>query len=75
MGDRTKLLSPLKRARMGLEQWIDLLPEDAQPAAGMAIDRLCEMAEREIEQAYYDGHKQRRDSEQIKALREATPPR
>lgn len=70
MGDRTRLHSPLKRARMGVEQWLEALPKDVQFDATSALDRLCEAAEREIEQAYFDGHNQRRWSEQIGAFRE-----
>lgn len=62
MGDRKDLHSPVRRARISVAVWIDVLPEDAQADAVMALDKLCDVAEREIEQAYFDGNNQHRDS-------------
>lgn len=73
MGDRKDLHSPLRRARLSVWTWIDLLPPDAQPDAHMALDKLCEVAEREIEQAYFDGHNQRREQQAATKIRASTP--
>jgi hypothetical protein len=53
--------SPLKRARIGVEIWLDLLPEDTKIDAKMALERLCEVAEKEIQQSYMDGDRHSRD--------------
>lgn len=73
MGDRKDLHSPVRRAKLGVMTWIDVLPKDAQTDAMMALDKLCEVAEREIEQAYFDGSNQRRDSAQARPFREPVP--
>lgn len=66
MADRNKLMSPLTRAKIGMDQWIEMLPKDVQCHAESSLERLCEVAFREIEQAYYDGHNQRANSERIR---------
>jgi hypothetical protein len=71
MADK-ELLSPLGRAKYGVLPWIDLLDKDARLEACMALDRLCQVAEREIDQAYRDGASNR--SEAVRASREAKPP-
>ena len=66
-----ELLSPLGRARLGVLPWIDLLDKDARLDACLTLDRLCQVAEREIEQAYLDGASNR--SEAVRASRIAKP--
>ena len=63
MGDRTRLHSPIQRARMGVEPWLEMLPKDVQFEALSSLERLCEAAFREVEQAYFDGHNQRANAE------------
>lgn len=53
MGDQVK--SPLRRAKLSVVIWLDILPKDAQLDAKMALDKLVDLAEREIEQAYFEG--------------------
>jgi hypothetical protein len=65
------LLSPLGRAKFGVLPWIDLLDKDARVEACMALDRLCQVAEREIDQAYRDGASNR--SESVRATRIPKP--
>ncbi|MGY3527299.1 hypothetical protein [Bradyrhizobium sp. USDA 4452] len=64
--------SPLRRARIGVEIWLDLLPEEARLDAKIALDKLCQIAEREIDSAYSDGSNNnwngRRAEETRKAL-------
>lgn len=57
-----ELNSPLRRARLGLIPWLDLLDKDSKLDACMALDKLCQVAEREIEQAYIDGAANRSSS-------------
>lgn len=72
MGDRKDLHSPVRRAKLGVLTWIDTtMPVDAQMDAKMALDHLCEVAEREIEQAYFDGNKQHQGSVQARQFRPA----
>ncbi len=59
MGDQVK--SPLRRARLSVIIWLDILPKDAQADAKMALDRLVDLAEKEIEQAYFAGQDLNRD--------------
>lgn len=56
MSDRKDLHSPIMRARIAVFRWIDALPKEAQPDAVMAVDKLVDVAGREIEQAYSDGY-------------------
>lgn len=56
MGDPKDLQSPLRRAKFGVMTWIDLLPDDPKMEAMMALEKLCDVAERQIEQAYFDGN-------------------
>jgi hypothetical protein len=70
MGDKNDLQSPLRRAKLGMYIWIELLPKEAQEIAVDALTALCTAAEREIEQAYFDGQKHRSsaiDSRQFRA--------
>lgn len=53
--------SPIQRAKIGVEIWLDLLPKDAKLDARMALEKLCEAADREIRQAYTDGDRHSRD--------------
>lgn len=69
MGDRSDLHSPLRRAQIGVRSWLDLLPKEVQSSAEMALDRLREVAEKEIEQAYFDGNNHRRDAQEANELR------
>lgn len=55
MSDRNELQSALMRAKFGILPWLDALPKDARLDAEMALNRLIEVANREIEQAYMDG--------------------
>jgi hypothetical protein len=71
MGDRKDLHSSLRRAKLGVLTWIDLLPKDAKMDAAMALDKLCSIAELEIEQSYFDGSNQRRDQQQASQIRAA----
>lgn len=63
MGDKNELHSALRRARIGVVSWFDALPEDARMDACSALDHLIRVAEREIEQAYFDGNNHRADVE------------
>jgi len=56
---------------MGVEQWIEMLPNDVRCHAESSLERLCEAALRDIEQAYYDGHNQRANSQRIREAAEA----
>lgn len=49
------LTSPIQRARSVVEAWFELLPKDAKLDAQLALDKLCQTAEREVEIAYSDG--------------------
>lgn len=69
MGDRNQLHSPLQRARIGVAAWLDLLPEEAQSEAMMALDKFCQIAEAQMEQCYFDGNNHRRIAEVIAKLR------
>jgi hypothetical protein len=52
---QSELVSPLRRARIGLEIWLARLPKTMTLDARMALDTLMSVAEREIDQAYRDG--------------------
>ncbi len=54
-----------------LRQWLDLLPKDVQIDVDMALSKLWEVMNREIEQAYFDGHNHHRDQELAAKYREA----
>ena len=73
MGDRKSIQSPLYRARMGLLTWLDLLPKDAQMSASMALDKFGEVAEREIEQPYFDGCNYYRAQKEAASVRASSP--
>ena len=73
MGDRNNLQSPIKRARMAVDVWMELLPKEAKLDAEMALDKFCQVAEREIEQAYFDGHNQRHASATMRKISDAAP--
>ncbi len=55
------LNSPLRRARLSVALWLDILPKDAQIDAQMALDRLVDLAEKEVEQAFHAGQDFNRD--------------
>lgn len=61
--------SPIRRARMGVEIWLDLLPESARLNAKLALENLCEAAEREVSQAYHDGDIHCRDAQRAEDAR------
>lgn len=65
MGDRKQLQSPVGRAKIGVAIWFDALPEGIRLDAEAALDRLCEVVEREVEQAYFDGNNHRRASVEV----------
>jgi len=71
MGDRSELCSPLNRARLGVVQWLESLPGEYKIDAMMALDKLCQIAEQQIEQAYFDGYNHRTGSERSRDLRKA----
>jgi len=66
MGDRKELQSPLRRAKIGVSNWLGALPEGAKLDAEIALDKLIEVAEREIEQAYFDGNNHRAGAERMR---------
>lgn len=68
-----ELLSPLGRAKFGVLPWLEQLDKDTRTDACMALDRLCQVAEREIEQAYLDGASNR--SEAVRAQRSKPDPK
>jgi hypothetical protein len=68
MGDRSELHSPVRRAKMEVSLWLEMLPKDAKLEAEMALDKLCQVAGREIEQAYFDGHNQRSAAARLRKL-------
>lgn len=70
MNDK-ELLSPLGRAKFGVLPWLDLIDKEARVDACIALDRLCQVAEREIDQAYRDGASNR--SEAVRANKAAKP--
>lgn len=72
MSDK-ELLSPLGRAKFGILPWLDLLDKDNRLEACMALDRLCQVAEREIDQAYRDGASNR--SEAVRAQNRKPDPK
>lgn len=53
MSDTVK--SPLRRAKLSVSIWLDLLPKDARLDAKTALDKLIDLAEKEIEQAFFEG--------------------
>lgn len=57
----TEIKSPLRRAKLSVSIWLDILPKEAQLDAKMALDRLIDAAEREIEQAFFAGQDLNRD--------------
>lgn len=71
MGDKNDLHSALMRAKFGVSPWFDVLPKDAKVEAEMALDRLIEVANREIEQAYFDGANNR--SASVRAQKHMAP--
>lgn len=71
MGDRNQLHSPMRRAKLAVLTWLDLLPKEIRDDAIMALDKLCDVAEKDIEQAYFDGSNQRRDAAAALKVREA----
>lgn len=71
MGERAQLQTPIGRARLGVVQWLDGLPKEYKDEAVMALDKLCQVAEQQIEQAYFDGYNNRSGSERVRGLREA----
>lgn len=73
MGDRNDLNSPIKRARGSLIVWFDLLPEEARLDAVMALDSFCQTVEREVQQAYFDGHNQRSAAVAMRKIADAPP--
>lgn len=62
MDTRKELQSPTRRAKFGMMPWLEMLPKEAQLDAFMALDRLIAVAEKEIEQAYLDGHNNRSET-------------
>jgi hypothetical protein len=68
MGDRTELQSPVRRAKMEVSLWFEMLPKDAKVEAEMALDKLYQVACREVEQAYLDGHNQRSAAARLRKL-------
>lgn len=73
MGDKSKLQSPIGRARLGVSQWLDGLPKEHKLDATMALDNLCQVAEQQIEQAYFDGYNLRGASERVRQMLEGLP--
>jgi hypothetical protein len=71
MGDRKDLQSPVRRAKLSVMTWLDLLPKDAQMDATMALDKLCDVAEAQIEQAYFDGSNNHMGAVQSRPFRQA----
>lgn len=65
------LVSPLRRARIGVEIWLARLPKDMTLDAQMALDGLMAVAEREIDQAYRDGAAHRSSELQARRAVEA----
>lgn len=53
--------SPLRRAKLSVSIWLDVLPKDARLDAQMALDKLIDLAEKEIEQAFFAGQDLNRD--------------
>lgn len=59
MADTVK--SPLRRAKLSVSIWLDILPKDARLDAAVALDKFLDLAEREIEQAFFAGQDLNRD--------------
>jgi hypothetical protein len=60
MAEKRDLASGIGRARHRLLTFAETMPEDVRLDATICINELCDVAEREIEQAYWDGYKQHR---------------
>lgn len=73
MAEKRELTSDLGRARQRLVSYAGLLPEDIRLDATICITELCDVAEREIEKAYWDGYKQYRLQAQIQAATKPIP--
>jgi hypothetical protein len=67
-----ELVSPLHRARIGVEIWLARLPKDMTIDAQMALDNLMTAAVREIDQAYRDGASHRSSELSARRMAEAS---
>lgn len=68
MAEKRHLISELGRARMRLLSFTELLPDGLKLDATICANELCDVAEREIEKAYWDGYKQHRQQMDMKAV-------
>jgi hypothetical protein len=63
------ITSRLQRSRSSMVTWIDEVPEPIKSGAMEALDRLMTLMRSEIEAAYWDGYRERKDVEDARRAR------
>lgn len=61
----------LRRAHLNAVIWIELLPKEAQIDAKMALEKLVDTAEREIDRAFFEGQDFNRNCRRAEEFAEA----